>query len=138
MFQERSPLADKLTHSLCLQERNFEANPYSRVHQEKLLRFRDEVSCVLKVLRDQLERMEDLKLIAWPARPDRLNLGYDYAILSDCIWSTNERILDFEEMNTCATNTGTYVSLQPSRTSPHLCGNPDHTNESTKCVLVKP
>ena len=139
-LQERWLLADMLTHSLGLQQHDFKANPYSRVHQEKLLRFRDEVSCVQKVLHDQREKMVDLKNIAWPAKAVRSTMGlaYDYVTLSDCISSTNERILSFEDMNARAINIGIYVSLQPSRTSPHLSRLPGHTNESTKRVLVKP
>ena len=137
MLREREMLADKLTHLLGLQEHDFDANPYSRVHQEKLLRYRDEVSCVQKVLHDQLAVMEGLRDIAWPAASDFLTFGYDYSILYGCISSTSERISSFEEMNTRAINIGIYVSLQPSRTFPHLSRNSDHTNESTKRVLVK-
>ena len=93
MLREREILADKLTHLLGGQEHDFDANPYSRVHQEKLLRHRDEVSCVQKVLHDQLAVMEDLRDIAWLAASDSLTFGYDHSILSGCISSTNERIL---------------------------------------------
>ena len=94
------------------QEHEVERNPYNRMHQEKLLYFRDEVFCVQKVLHDQLERMADMRSIYRP-------LGYlhrfsnDGAIFDECIHSTEERIASFEEMKSRSINIGTYVS--PSR-----------------------
>ena len=83
--------------------------PYHRIHQEKLLYFRDEVSCIQKVLNDQLERMRDIEFACWPSTSLRSSLN-DRAILMECMQSTEERIASFEKMNSRAINIGTYVS----------------------------
>lgn len=91
------------------QEHEVERNPYHRIHQEKLLYFRDEVSCIQKVLHDQLERMRDIEIACWPSDL-RWSLSNDKAILKESMQSTEERITSFEEMNSRAINIGTYVS----------------------------
>ena len=79
------------------------------MHQEKLLYFRDEVSCIQKVLHDQLERMRDIKTICWPLKSLRSSLN-DQAILEECMRSTEGRIAAFEEMSSRSINIGIYVS----------------------------
>jgi len=122
-----------LIYSLGVQEYDFEANPYSRVHQEKLSRFRDEVFCIQKVLYDQLERMKDLKNICWSAKRIKSRRSFadeeELAILGDCISSTDERIASFEGMATRAINLGTYVSLLSLPKSPRP-SYPSHTDKS--------
>ena len=102
----------------CVQEHEFEVNPYSRVHQEKLLRFRDEVFCIQKVLHDQLDLIRDFKNMSCVAKLDgSVRPGYNERILRDCISSTSERITNFDGMNARAMNIGTYVSLRPLQNS---------------------
>ena len=91
------------------QDYEVQRNPYHRKHQEKLLYFRDEVSCIQKVLHDQLERMKDIEIACWHSVP-RWSLSNDRAILNENMESTEERIAIFEEMNSRAINIGTYVS----------------------------
>ena len=91
------------------QEHEVQRNPYHRMHQEKLLYFRDEVFCIQKVLHDQLERMRDIEIACWPSE-SRWSLSNDKAILKETMQSTKERIVSFERMNSRAINIGTYVS----------------------------
>ena len=84
------------------------------MHQEKLLYFRDEVSCIQKVLHDQLERMRDVKNACWP-RPSFRSPSNDQFILKTCMQSTEERIADFEAMNSRAVNIA--ASVSPRRLS---------------------
>lgn len=94
-------------------------NPYSRVHQEKLLRFRDEISSIQKVQHDQIESIINLRDLSWPGTTfDEPRVGYDYIILRHCIWSVRDRITEFEGMNTRAINLGLYVSPQHLRCFP--------------------
>ena len=92
-----------------LQEHEVERRPYHRMHQEKLLYFRDEVSCIQKVLHDQLERMRDILTMCWPLTSPPLSLN-DQTILKECMRSMEDRIGLFEEMNVRAVNVGIYVS----------------------------
>ena len=93
------------------QEHEVERNPSHRSHQEKLLNFRDEVSCIQKVLHDQLERTRDIEDMCRDSSFLRSSSN-DQAILDGCMQLTEERIASFEEMNTRANNLVTYVSLR--------------------------
>ena len=43
-----------------IQRQDMASNPYSRGHQEKILRFREELSCISTVLNDQVDVVRDL------------------------------------------------------------------------------
>ena len=119
MLQQQEISVDTLIYSSGTQERDFEINPYSRVHQEKLLHFRHEVSCIQNVLQDQSEIMQGLATFCRPTTSVRsLPPNYENDILGDCVSSTKERIANFEAMNSRAMNIGAYVSLPLPHPSP--------------------
>ncbi len=89
-----------------------QVNPYSRVHQEKLTLFRQEVECVLKILESQAECFAGLKLFLErssekDAAPNqRWREAY---IIQDSIDSINGKIESFDEMSSGAEDLVTFV-----------------------------
>lgn len=86
------------------------------MHQEKLLRFRQEAGCALTVLEQQLDCVRDLNaqvvkeavdMPRWFQKPR------EHYILQGCVSSIEERIQQFLEMKEHAAELRSSVSLIP-------------------------
>ena len=89
------------------------SNPYSRVHQEKLTLFRQEVQCVLKVLESQVDIFKALSQVFEPySDKDTLpnQRWREVYIMRDSIESVNGKIQRFGEMYSGADDLATFVS----------------------------
>ena len=89
------------------------SNPYSRIHQEKLTLFRQEVECVLKVLERQVEIFKALSQV-FERRLDKDTLPNqrwrEVYIIRDSIESVNGKIQRFGEMFSGARDLAIFVS----------------------------
>ena len=89
-----------------------QVNPYSRVHQEKLTLFREELQCVLKVLESQVDIFKGLSLFleqpsdTKSAPNQRWREAY---IIQDSIESVNGKIQRFNEMHSGADDLARFV-----------------------------
>ena len=89
-----------------------QVNPYSRVHQEKLTLFREELQCVLKVLKSQVVIFKGLSLFL--ERPSDTNTApnqrwREVYIIRDSIESINGKIQRFDEMYSGADDLARFV-----------------------------
>ena len=87
-------------------------NPYSRVHQEKLTLFRQEVQCVLKVLESQVEIFKALsqvfeRRLSKDTMPNQR--WREVYIIRDSIKSINGKIQRFGEMYSGADDLAKFV-----------------------------
>ena len=89
-----------------------QANPYSRVHQEKLTLFRQELQCVLNVLKSQVDIFKGLALFL--EQPSDKNTApnqrfREVYIIRDSIESINGKIQRFDEMYSGAEDLAKFV-----------------------------
>lgn len=89
-----------------------QVNPYSRVHQEKLTLFRQEVQCVLEVLKSQVEIFQGLTLFL-ERSPDKETAPdqrwREVYIIRDSIELVNGKIQRFGEMYSGADDLASFV-----------------------------
>ncbi len=96
-----------------LQRQELSSNPYSRVHQEKILRFRQEVACASDVLNDQLNCVRELLVYidkSVSEIPHMFQRRREHYILLDCISTIRARTQSFREMSEDAAQLASWVS----------------------------
>lgn len=89
------------------------SDPYSREHQEKILRFRQEIDCTSKVLQDQsycvdqvLDRVgKGATHAPWPFQRER-----ESYILQDCLSAIEAKTRRFADMSEDAAQLSSWVS----------------------------
>lgn len=92
-----------------------QADPHSRVHQEKINNLRQEIESILKVLTEQHDCLEALqsKLNRGIFRDDSRDREREFYILIETISSLEEKSRNFEQMAKIASNLAAFVRRSP-------------------------
>lgn len=92
-----------------------QADPHSRVHQEKINNLRQEIESILKVLTEQHDCLEALQpsLNRGILRDNSRHREREFYILQETISSLEEKARNFEQMAKTATNLAAFVRQQP-------------------------
>ena len=96
---------------IAIQEQDIQKRPHRRLHQENLSSFRQEISCIIRVLEDQIGVVNQLQQMLDKGGLISLMLGRrrEDFILGECLTTLEDRVSNFNSLERHARDLASFV-----------------------------